>query len=448
MIEERETSPRLLTVLIVSFGVLILLLAGAAYVAIGAIESVEAEAEKLVTEEQATVRLIDEVQGVEGNLSAVFYSLARGGRAANQAQLLARLDNLEAAIDKTTAAGIASGGSSVWGKVRTVAAEFIAEGRGVIRSGGPAGDAFYLHHQNLIDVVAELASANFVAESLQERLERERAAGRVRSSLILLAFALLSAAGGAVLTVRLVNRMFRRLEWQASELAQLSSRTMSDQEDTAQRFSHEMHDHFGQTLSAIEANLVAMQHSQAYKPDRLEDCLALVKDAVDNVREMSQLLRPSILDDFGLDASLRWLADSFSDRTGIHVEYRSSFEGRLDAERETQLFRIAQEALTNVARHAKATEVRIELATTDGALRLTIADNGRGFREPILPAVPAASPATREKGGLGLVGMRARARAVGGTLKIDSIPEGGVCIVLAVPRIARDHVHKDTYSVG
>ena len=130
-----------------------------------------------------------------------------------------------------------------------------------------------------------------------------------------------------------VNRMFRALRWQAAELPGLSSRTMADQEDTASRLSREMHDHFGQTLSAIEANLVAMQNARAFHPGRMEDCLGLVKDAVENVREVSQLLRPSILDDFGLDASLRWLADSFAERTGNNVRYSSSFTGRLDGAR-------------------------------------------------------------------------------------------------------------------
>ena len=147
--------------------------------------------------------------------------------------------------------------------------------------------------------------------------ERERLSSRIRYSLILLGIAVLVAILGAVFTVYFVNRMFLRLRWQAAELTDLSSRTMADQEDAASRLSREMHDHLGQTLSAIEANLVAMQNARAFHPGRLEDGLGLVKDAVENVREISQLLRPSILDDFGLNDSLRWLADSFAERTGI-----------------------------------------------------------------------------------------------------------------------------------
>src|SRR5262245_56856944 len=104
---------------------------------------------------------------------------------------------------------------------------------------------------------------------------------------------------------------------------------MSYQEETARRLSREMHDQLGQTLSAIEANLVAMKHARAFNEGRIEDCLALIKDAVANVREVSQLLRPSILDDFGWNASLRWLAETFSERTGIKVDFQSAFSGRL-----------------------------------------------------------------------------------------------------------------------
>ncbi len=86
-----------------------------------------------------------------------------------------------------------------------------------------------------------------------------------------------------------------------------------------------------------------------------------MEESIYNVRELSQLLRPTILDDFGLDAGIRWLADRFRERTGIEVDYRSEFDGRLSDETETHLFRIVQEALTNIARHSGATKVEIHL---------------------------------------------------------------------------------------
>jgi signal transduction histidine kinase len=112
--------------------------------------------------------------------------------------------------------------------------------------------------------------------------------------------------------------------------------------------------------------------------ERLQDCLSLVDEAIGNVRQMSQLLRPTILDDFGLAASLRWQVEGFAARTGIEARFESNFEGRLPGETETHLFRIAQEALTNVARHAAARRVTVKLMAENRQLRLSVEDDGRG----------------------------------------------------------------------
>jgi signal transduction histidine kinase len=191
---------------------------------------------------------------------------------------------------------------------------------------------------------------------------------------------------------------------------------MAVHEETARRFSRELHDEFGQSLSAIEASLVSMYNSRQYDHARIADLLEMIKAAIGNARDLSQLLRPSVLDDFGLDTSLRWLVEGFSKRTGIQVEYVSSGVERTDGDTETQLFRIAQEALTNVARHAHATLVRMELERVGNLLSLTVTDNGTGMSE------------ARTTSGLGLVGMRARSRASEGTLTVSSPPGGGVTI--------------------
>jgi two-component system NarL family sensor kinase len=156
----------------------------------------------------------------------------------------------------------------------------------------------------------------------------------------------------------------------------------------------------------------------------------LVDEAVRNVRELSQLLRPIILDDFGLDASLRWLTEKFTHRTGIEVEYVSNFNGRLSDETETHLFRIAQEALTNIARHSGATRVRMELRTQTGRIQLSVGDNGKGLA------------GTGQTGGMGMIGMRARARSAGGELNVESQPGRGVQIDVwaPVPAVSQDHV--------
>lgn len=422
MMIEHETGRHLLWVLSAGFALLVLLLLASGSVAIESMRSIEADAERLVAEEQATIRLINEVQGEEGNLSSVFYELAAGREDSEKAALLRRLDSLESALRQTTNTGMASRDSGLWNHVHSAGDDFLAEGRAVIRSGKPPSSGFYRKHQVLLNSLADLASANSTSKMDDQPRQVERASFRIRSSVILLAIALVVAVGGALFTGRAVVRMFEQLSWQAAELSRLSSRVMSDQEETARRLSHEMHDHFGQTLSAIEANLVAMKHMREFNAARMEDCLALLKEAVGNVREVSQLLRPSILDDFGLDASLQWLVNGFAERTGIAARYNSSFRDRLNEQRETQLFRIAQEALTNITRHSEATEVRVDLVAAGSSVRLAIADNGKGL------------PPSYTGIGLGLTGMRARARAAGGLLQMDSGPGKGVAITVEVPR--------------
>jgi signal transduction histidine kinase len=194
---------------------------------------------------------------------------------------------------------------------------------------------------------------------------------------------------------------------------------LENQETTARRFSHELHDELGQSLTAIKANLLALETNGHADPARIDDCRHLVDDAIQNVREMSHLLRPTILDDFGLDAGIRWLAERFAQRTGVEVNYQSTFKDRLPDETETHLFRIVQEALTNVARHSGATRMDIELHREGGRIHLRMKDNGHGLQNGNAP------------GGLGLVGMHARARSIGGELTIKS--QDGVVIELWTP---------------
>ena len=233
-------------------------------------------------------------------------------------------------------------------------------------------------------------------------------------SILLLAGCFALAVLGALVTLRFTFGLLSRMEIQAHELSRVSWQMLQGQEDAARRFSHELHDELGQSLMAMKANITA------FTPDNLEvrrkDSLALVDESIANVRELSQLLRPVILDDFGLDASLKWLADKFSERTGIQVRYSSSFSGRLSDETETHLFRIAQEALTNIARHSGATKVEIELTKRDGYIWLSIADNGKGLQKKSHTPKPS----------IGMVGMRARARHAGGDIRMSHPPRVGL----------------------
>jgi len=263
----------------------------------------------------------------------------------------------------------------------------------------------------------------------------------VKQSAAFLAAFLTLALLCTVLTVRLTAQLLREMEWQESELGRVSWHMVEDQESTARRFSHELHDELGQSLTAVKANLAALRGTDETmgSPDRsrLDDCLRLVDESIGNVRQMSQLLRPTILDDFGLEAALRWFCEGFTHRTGIATQFQSGISGRLPEETETHLFRLAQEALTNVARHSGARHATVALDSQGGEVRLTIRDDGRGL--------PAAGAGPR---GMGMIGMRARARSVGGDLNVRSKPGQGVEIEVRVPAGGTEHERKDPNLVG
>ena len=285
---------------------------------------------------------------------------------------------------------------------------------------------------------------NFASQQLIEHNTRQL----VIRSAVLFGACILLAVLTAFLTVRVTTGLFRRMEWQTGELSRVSWHMLENQETAARRFSHELHDELGQSLTAVKANLAALDHAKdtTDEPDvqaRIDDCLEQVNEAIGNVRQLSQLLRPIILDDFGLDAALRWLTERFQQRTRIDVDYRSNFTGRLPDETETHLFRISQEALTNIARHSGATKVSLALSAGDGAIKLTVADNGRG-----LPTAGNGDP----KPGMGLTGMRARARSVGGDLTVQSSNGNGsatgLVIEISLPMAHVQDRQKDPHPVG
>jgi two-component system sensor histidine kinase UhpB len=233
-----------------------------------------------------------------------------------------------------------------------------------------------------------------------------------------------------------VFHLAKFIEMQSAELSRVSWQMLADQEATARRFSHELHDELGQSLTAVKTNLTALGAGGELNRARLEDCLKLVDEAIGNVRQLSQLLRPTILDDFGLDAGLRWLCEGFSARTGIDARLESNFSGRLEDQTETHLFRIAQEALTNIARHSGAAHVEMKLTAGAGEIVLSVQDDGRGLANA---RTALDAPFGR---GLGMIGMRARARTTGGDLAVRSRPGEGVLIEVRVP--LRDETHSHT----
>ncbi len=340
-------------------------------------------------------------------------------------KVLAQLGEARQKIDETVALFADTPEEGLWRELKEASAAFSAEARRLLAlEDAPAlvSRDLFRRYQEVLALVAKLIAANHrQAEADQQAIDR-RSKELVAQSVVLLGACLLLALVCAALTARMTAELFRKMEWQTSELSRISWHLLERQETAARRFSHELHDELGQSLTALKANLMALACPDPLTP-RVEDCLHLVDEAIRNVRELSQLLRPTILDDFGLDAALRSLCDGFRQRTGIEVDYASNLQGRLPEETETHLFRIAQEALTNVARHSGASQVRVALETGDYQIELSVSDNGRGLSER----------AATERRGFGMIGMRARARSAGGELTIQTGPGRGVVIEARVP---------------
>jgi len=226
---------------------------------------------------------------------------------------------------------------------------------------------------------------------------------------------LLVGAVAAVVAARVLSRSRAALARREEELAALSARLMSVQEEERRRISRELHDELGQSLTAVSAFLWLLE--QKLPPDlgelrsQVVDARRLASQTLAQMRELSQLLRPSVLDSLGLVPSLDSQLQAFSKRHHITTSFHADeMPDRLPAEIETAVFRIAQEALTNVARHARTSHVDVSLTRDGESLCLEVHDRGVGLRH---------GDGVRTQG-TGLVGVRERVRALGGTLSITS----------------------------
>jgi signal transduction histidine kinase len=214
-----------------------------------------------------------------------------------------------------------------------------------------------------------------------------------------------------------------------ASLQTLSRELIQAQEAERRRLARELHDEIGQVLTAVKMNLQAVQRADAPKPDgRLSESIGIVERALQQVRNLSLDLRPSLLDDLGLVAALRWYVDRQAGRAGFQGQFTAD-PGRVDVPPDlaTACFRVAQEAVTNVIRHAKARTVHVGLRLTDGELQLTVRDDGAGFD------VPQARRRASRGGSLGLLGMQERAQLVGGRMEIDSAPGRGTEVRVRFP---------------
>ena len=216
----------------------------------------------------------------------------------------------------------------------------------------------------------------------------------------------------------------QELARRTQQLEALSRKLIEAQEAERRAVARELHDDFGQVLTALKLNLQRRDRDDS-------ESIALVDGAIARMRDLAQDLRPPLLDEQGLDASLRWYVEREATRAGLAFRLAlTHLDERPPAAVETTCFRVAQEALTNVIRHAQAQVVEVELGPTAGMLQLVVRDDGRGFD------VPAARLRAAHGGSQGLLSMQERVALAGGDLQIDSTPGRGTSVRARLPLAA------------
>jgi signal transduction histidine kinase len=273
----------------------------------------------------------------------------------------------------------------------------------------------------------KLAREEQEVENQQNALRRFAIAATLILLLMELAIALFSTAYMARLD-RISEAERQRAETAESELRRLSNQLVRVQEEERKTISRELHDEVGQILTGLRMELGTLSPNDTEDGfrHRLNSVKRLAEEALRAVRNLSLLVRPSMLDDLGLEPALRWQTKEFSRRTGIPVAL--AIEGRLDSLPEAPrlcLYRAIQEALTNCVKHADASRVTVTVRHDDQRVLASVHDNGKGFDRLRM-----------QTHGLGLVGMSERVRALHGMITVSSEPGRGTLISLELPLVA------------
>jgi signal transduction histidine kinase len=216
-------------------------------------------------------------------------------------------------------------------------------------------------------------------------------------------------------------------------LRELTARLLQLQDEERRRFARELHDSVGQTLAALAMNIATAQSDIEKLSDTmrtLSDSTAMVQDMSKEIRTISHLLHPPLLDEAGLSSALRWFIQGFVERSGIEVDLDLADDfGRLPREMETTIFRIVQECLTNIHRHSGSPIAKIRLVRAEKSVRVQIEDHGKG-----IPQDKRAEMISSGTVGVGIRGMRERIRQLGGSLEIESVDhDRGTMIVVRLP---------------
>ena len=293
----------------------------------------------------------------------------------------------------------------------------------------------------IIRISEEIHAANLEAFDRQQQEVSRIYRAMHRRVWIAGAAALVLSLGIAILVSayagKLETRVRQQMEKEAEntrDLQRLSARLVHVQEDERRAIARELHDEVGQALTAVKAELGLTQRrleaEGAGRAALLDEARAINDRALNAVRDLSQLLRPALLDDLGLLAALGSLLRGFSRRTGIRADLvHEGLDERLASEIETCVYRIVQEALTNVERHAHATTCHVSLNRPRDILLVGIEDNGQGF--------DAGAVAPDGRPGLGLLGIRERVAEFRGAFRLDTAPGRGTRLTVELPALVR-----------
>jgi signal transduction histidine kinase len=230
------------------------------------------------------------------------------------------------------------------------------------------------------------------------------------------------------------------LNW---ELRSLSAKLISAQDEERRRIARELHDGLGQELSAAKMmaeGILRPEQTQEWKDNAAAECRSILDVAIQQVRTMSHLLHPPFLDEVGLQSALQFYVEGFAARSGIEtaIHVRPADFPRLHTELESAVFRIVQEALTNVLRHSGASQASVDLALSENQIRLAVRDNGKGVAERIIQLHPGSL-------GIGIAGMKQRIKEFGGQLNIKNTAPGSEVEVI-FPAAANVLLPQDSQS--
>ena len=266
----------------------------------------------------------------------------------------------------------------------------------------------------------------------------EQAAARIaqiydgvqRQLYIFLAATLIAIVLTSLYLIRSNRQIFARLAELSEQRSDLAQKLISTQESTLRHISRELHDEFGQVLTALGSMLArAGKHAPEGSPLRedLKEVQEIAQSTLNNIRTLSQALHPVLLDEAGLESTLDWYIPTVGRQTGLALHYEKTGQSfPVETSAGVHIYRVLQEALNNVSRHSGATDAWISLRFSPDSLELEVEDHGTGF------------VAEKMQRGIGLVAMRERAELIGGTLAISPRAQGGTKVRLQIPRVKVD----------